>query len=147
MYAFRPPTRHRYRQRRFPFLAGLLVPAAVLFLSLVPVTTLAAADFTTNSTAVSKSVIDYWGDDSETSAATAETAKSSGGALPELATVDQVLRLKPEEAQRGYPVDLRGVVTCVVQEHNAFIVQDATRAVFVINASPALALTKRGEFL
>ena len=135
------------RARRFPFLAGLLVPAAVLFLSLVPVTTLAAADFTTNNTAVSKSVIDYWGDDSETSAATAETAKSSGGALPELATVDQVLRLKPEEAQRGYPVDLRGVVTCVVQEHNAFIVQDATRAVFVINASPAMALPRRGEFL
>ena len=44
--------------------------------------------------------------------------------LPELTTVDEVLRLKPEEAQRGYPVNLRGVVTCVVQEHNAFIVQD-----------------------
>jgi signal transduction histidine kinase len=73
--------------------------------------------------------------------------KTNTGALPELTTVDEVLRLKPEEAQRGYPVNIRGVVTCVVQEHNAFIVQDTTHAVFVINASPAIALPRRGELL
>ena len=73
--------------------------------------------------------------------------KTNTGALPELTTVDEVLRLKPEEAQRGYPVKIRGVVTCVIQEHNAFIVQDATHAVFVINASPATALPRRGELL
>lgn len=105
-----------------------------------------AADSVVPGPAVSKSVIDYWGDDSETAAATVETAKG-GAALPELTTVDQVLRLKPEEAQRGYPVKLHGVVTCVVQEHNAFIVQDATHAVFVINSSPTAALPHRGEFL
>ena len=73
--------------------------------------------------------------------------KNDIGTLPELTTVDEVLRLKPGEAERGYPVDLRGVVTCVVQEHNAFIVQDETRAVFVINAAPTTALPKRGELL
>lgn len=55
--------------------------------------------------------------------------------LPTLTSVDEVLRLNPEEAQRGYPVNIRGVVTCVVQEHNAFIIQDTGRAVFVTNAS------------
>ena len=124
---------------------GILLKAAILFLSLVLVASLTAAESTSTAPAVSKSVIDYWGDDSET-VAPAETAKG-GGALPELTTVDQVLRLKPEEAKRGYPVNLRGVVTCLVQEHNAFIVQDATRAVFVINASPTAALPERGEFL
>ena len=51
------------------------------------------------------------------------------------------------EAERGYPVDLRGVVTCVVQEHNAFIVQDEHPRGFVINAAPTTALPKRGELL
>jgi signal transduction histidine kinase len=67
--------------------------------------------------------------------------------MPELTAVDAILRLSPEEAQRGYPIKIRGVVTCVVQEHDAFIIQDATRAVFVNNASPAMALPKKGEFL
>ena len=68
-------------------------------------------------------------------------------AMPVLTAVDAVLRLSPEEAQRGYPVNLHGVVTCVVQEHNAFILQDNTHAVFVINSLPNTALPKRGELL
>ncbi len=67
--------------------------------------------------------------------------------LPELTTVDEVLRLNPEEAHRNYPVDIRGVVTCVVNEHNAFIIQDAAHAVFVVNDSGASALPQRGESL
>jgi signal transduction histidine kinase len=69
------------------------------------------------------------------------------GVLPELTTVDEVLRLSPEEAHRNYTVDIHGVVTCVVNEHDAFIVQDATHAVFVINDSGASELPQRGELL
>jgi signal transduction histidine kinase len=65
---------------------------------------------------------------------------------PLLTTADAVLRLSPTEAQRSYPVDIRGVVTCVVREHNAFIVQDQTRAVFVINNSSS-PLPQRGKLL
>jgi hypothetical protein len=71
---------------------------------------------------------------------------STNIALPLLTTADEVLRLSPAEAQRGNPVNLRGVVTCVVQEHNAFIVQDETHAVFVVNASPE-PLPQMGELL
>ncbi len=67
-------------------------------------------------------------------------------ALPTLITVDEVMRLKPEEAQLGFPVDLHGVVTCVVQEHGAFIIQDSTRAVFV-KPDPSAVLPQRGELV
>ncbi len=106
-----------------------------------------AADSNATNTADSKPDVDYWEDDPERVASVAGMVKTNAGALPELTTVDEVLRLKPEEAQRGYPVNIRGVITCVIQEHNAFIVQDATHAVFVINASPATALPQRGELL
>ena len=126
---------------------GVVVRAAVLFLNVVLVTTLFAAGSITTHAAGSRSVIDYWGDDPEAAAAMATTGAMTNDVrtLPELTTVDEVLRLKPEEAERGYPVNLRGVVTCVVKEHNAFVVQDETHAVFVINASPAP--PKRGELL
>lgn len=71
---------------------------------------------------------------------------SAGTAMSDLTTADEVLRLSPAQAQRGYPVKLRGVVTCVVQEHNAFIVQDQTRAVFVINDTHA-PLPQMGQLL
>ncbi len=79
------------------------------------------------------------------SQATAPSDRIATG-MPALTTVDEVLRLSPAEAHRGYPVKLRGVVTCVVQEHNAFIVQDQTRAVFVING-PHSPLPRAGELL
>ncbi len=135
----------RGRRPRFP--VGVLVPAAVWLLNVVLAMTLVAADSTMTNAAGSKPNVDYWEDDPETAAAVAGMDRTTTGALPELTTVDEVLRLKPEEAQRGYPVNIRGVVTCVVQEHNAFIVQDATHAVFVISASPASALPQRGELL
>jgi len=131
---------------RFRITIEVLVPAAVLFLNVILATTVLAAEPTATNAADSKSDADYWGDDPE-AVASAEMVKTNIVALPELTTVNEVLRLKPQEAQRGYPVNLRGVVTCVVQEHNAFIVQDTTRAVFVINASPTTALPKRGELL
>lgn len=52
-----------------------------------------------------------------------------------LASAREVHRLKREEAERGYPVRLRGVVTCVLPERQAFTVQDATRGLYVVDVS------------
>jgi signal transduction histidine kinase len=56
-------------------------------------------------------------------------------ALPELTTAAEVHRLKREEAQRGYPVQFSGVVTCVLPERQAFTIQDATRGLYVEDVS------------
>ena len=148
---FQKTMRHRRiaagsRGGRFRVPGGVLVPAAIGFLNAVLAVTMMASGSTATNVANSRPNVDYWEDD-QAAAVVAGLVKTNTGALPELTTVDEVLRLKPEEAQRGYPVNIRGVVTCVVQEHNAFIVQDTTRAVFIINASPATALPKRGELL
>jgi signal transduction histidine kinase len=57
--------------------------------------------------------------------------------LPLLTTCAQVHRLKREEAQRGYPVKLRGVVTCVLPEHQAFTLQDSTRGLYAVDYAAA----------
>lgn len=69
-------------------------------------------------------------------------------ALPQLTTAEQILRLKPEEARRGYPVRLRGVVTCTwpVSFHN-LVLQDATRGIFLAQPTAGLAgLPQIGEY-
>ena len=68
--------------------------------------------------------------------------------LPVLKTATAVHRLKREEALRGYPVKLQGVVTCVLPEHQAFTIQDATRGIYAVDASASRAfLPQPGEFL
>jgi signal transduction histidine kinase len=62
----------------------------------------------------------------------ASRAKSNGLALPVLTTAAAINEMKREEAQRGYPVKIQGVVVCVVSNRPAFIVQDATRAVYMV---------------
>ena len=54
-----------------------------------------------------------------------------------LHTVDSLIRLGPGELAQKRPVRIDGVVTCVLPEHRAFVLQDATRAVYVAHASPA----------
>ncbi|MFZ0826329.1 MAG: ATP-binding protein [Verrucomicrobiia bacterium] len=60
-----------------------------------------------------------------------ENTNANAGGLPVLTTAGEVHRLKREEAQRGYPVKIRGVVTCVVPERQAFVIQDSTRGLYV----------------
>jgi signal transduction histidine kinase len=68
--------------------------------------------------------------------------------LPVLTTAAEVHRLKREEAERGYPVKIRGVVTCVLPEHQAFTIQDATRGIYVEDHSTNRAFSTRiGEML
>ena len=56
----------------------------------------------------------------------------TGERCPLLTTAAAVNEMKREEAERGYPVKIQGVVICVVSNRPAFIVQDATRAVYVV---------------
>jgi signal transduction histidine kinase len=62
----------------------------------------------------------------------ASSANTNAVALPVVTTAADINQMKREEAQRGYPVKIQGVVICVVSNRPAFIVQDATRAVYVV---------------
>ena len=55
-------------------------------------------------------------------------------ALPTLTTVKQVRELSQEEAARGYPVRLRGVLT--FHDWDISFLQDATGGLYVRNADP-----------
>jgi signal transduction histidine kinase len=73
---------------------------------------------------------------------------TNGGALKVLSTAGEVHRLKREEAQRGYPVRLRGVVTSVLPEHQSFTIQDPMRGLYVEDYSAVRAAPPEvGEFL
>src|SRR5262249_9093861 len=68
--------------------------------------------------------------------------------LPLLTTASQVHELSREEAQRGYPVRIQGIVTCVFPERQALTIQDATRGIYVVDSSESRSVSpKIGEFL
>jgi signal transduction histidine kinase len=74
--------------------------------------------------------------------------KVKPGMLPVLTTAEEVHELNREEAQRRYPVQLRGVVTCVLPERQAFTIQDATRGLYVVDSSESRSVPpKIGEYL
>jgi len=76
------------------------------------------------------------------------TAPPDTTVLPTLRTAARVHRLKREEAERGYPVILRGTVTSVLPEHQAVTLQDATRGIYVVDASSNGTYTPQiGEYL
>jgi signal transduction histidine kinase len=65
-----------------------------------------------------------------------------------LTTASEIHRLKREEAERGYPVELRGVVTSLLPEHQAFTMQDSSRGIYVKDHSESLSAPPRiGDFL
>jgi len=73
---------------------------------------------------------------------------TNSAALPVLTTAAEVHELKREEAQRGYPVKLRGVVASVLPEHQAFTIQDTTRGIYVQDVSQSRSfLPQLGESL
>jgi len=78
----------------------------------------------------------------------AENAGTNATELPLLVTAAEVHHLKREEAERGYPVKIRGVITSVLPEHQAFTIQDATRGIYVIDYSESRSDPPRiGDFL
>ncbi|HTY87755.1 MAG TPA: ATP-binding protein [Candidatus Acidoferrum sp.] len=84
----------------------------------------------------------------EPPAAAAASTVTNAGALPLLVNAAEVHRLKREEAQRGYPVKIRGVITSVLPEHQAFTIQDSTRGIYVTDYSESRIVPPRiGEYL
>jgi signal transduction histidine kinase len=73
---------------------------------------------------------------------------SAATKLPLLTTAQQVLQLSREEADRGYPVHLRGVITCVwPDDPRNHVLQDHTRGVFLLQSNmTAAARAQFGEF-
>jgi len=64
-----------------------------------------------------------------------ENVSTNVGALPTLTLASEVHQLKREQAQRGYPVQIRGTVTSYLPEHQAFVIQDSTRGLYVVDFS------------
>jgi PAS domain S-box-containing protein len=58
-------------------------------------------------------------------------AAARSGALPLLTRAQQIRTLTPDEANRGYPVRLRAVVTYIDPAEGDFFVQDATAGIFL----------------
>ena len=64
-----------------------------------------------------------------------------------LTTAMQVQQLKPEEAVREYPVEIHGVITWVSSDFAGFVIQDFTRAVYVVSGDQPLPILPRvGEY-
>jgi signal transduction histidine kinase len=77
-----------------------------------------------------------------------DNAETNTTGLPLLVTAAEVHRLKREEAQSGYPVKIRGVITSVLPEHQAFTIQDSTRGIYVVDFSESRSDPPRiGDFL
>ncbi|HEX3719048.1 MAG TPA: ATP-binding protein [Verrucomicrobiae bacterium] len=84
----------------------------------------------------------------ETQSEAVEITGTNAAGLPLLVNASDIHRLKREEAQRGYPVKIRGVVTSVLPEHQAFTIQDSTRGIYVVDFSESRSDPARiGEFL
>ena len=61
----------------------------------------------------------------------AASPKDSSKGLPVLTEAQQIRTMNPDEANRGYPVRLRAVVTYVDPDNGEFFVQDATAGIFL----------------
>ena len=66
--------------------------------------------------------------------------------LPTLTRVEQIRRMTIEEAGRGYPVRIRGVVTYYNWDLSDLFIQDSTAGIFVYSGQTKLAL-HHGEFV
>ena len=67
--------------------------------------------------------------------------------IPVLTTVEEIKALSREEAERHYPVAIRGVVTAVLPTFESAVVQDSTRGIFVqMYGLKEAQFLQRGEF-
>lgn len=82
------------------------------------------------------------------SASATENTETNETTHPLLTTAAEVHRLKREEAERSYPVKIRGVVTSTLPEHEAFTIQDTTRGIYVIDTSGSRSdMPRIGDYL
>lgn len=66
-------------------------------------------------------------------------AEPTNSVLPTLTRVSEILRLNPEEAARGYPVQIDAVVSHVDVEFGLTFVQDATAGIFLNDPNSQIA--------
>jgi hypothetical protein len=66
--------------------------------------------------------------------------------LPVLTSIEQVRRLTPDEARRGYPVHLKAVVTYFDPADPELFLQDATGGIWV-GWTPNMPKTAPGELI
>jgi signal transduction histidine kinase len=69
-----------------------------------------------------------------TGSSTTGPARGTNDSPQPLPTIQMVRRMKAEEAKAGHPLKVRGVVTCVQADHDAFAMQDASGGLYVINS-------------
>ena len=62
-------------------------------------------------------------------AALAWSEDATPAGLPTLTTAEQIRELTPDQANRGYPVHLRAVLTYIDYDVGDFFVQDATAGI------------------
>jgi signal transduction histidine kinase len=80
----------------------------------------------------------------DTRAADGSDRGTNGASLPLLTTIAEVKRLSREEAQRGYPVQIRGVITA--PRVGGFFIQDSTWSIYVRLAEPGSELPRAGDY-
>src|SRR6266404_3704768 len=81
-------------------------------------------------------------------AAEAPSPPASERPLRLLRTAEQIHLLTRDEAERGHRAVIRGVVTCLLPEAQAVVLQDSTRGIYIDGLSPALGPAPRlGELL
>ncbi|MGE5645888.1 MAG: response regulator [Acidobacteriota bacterium] len=73
-------------------------------------------------------------------------ASAARAGLPELTSIARIRRLTPAEAERGYPVRIRGVLTFYNPAHEDLFVQDATAGIWVDAGREPLPL-KSGDWV
>jgi signal transduction histidine kinase len=73
-------------------------------------------------------------------------AAGQASRLPVLTSVDQLRRLSPDQAQLGYPVRIRGVITDDIPNPD-FFVQDETAGIYVEGSSSLSSLHVLGNFV
>jgi len=71
---------------------------------------------------------------------------ADAGVLPVLTTAEEVKRLTRAQAQRGYPVRLRGVITHMRPWATSLVLQDATCGIFVTGIRSAVGAPRQGEY-
>ena len=73
---------------------------------------------------------------------------TNGETLSVLTTAAAIRGLTPPEARRRHPIKLQGVVTCILADQQAFVIQDATAGLYAVESSTnRFELPRFGEFL
>jgi len=74
-----------------------------------------------------------------------ETSRGRTESLPTLTTAESVRELSSEEARRGYPIEVEGVVTYADSARQALFVQDETAGIFLQADEVAWDLIEAGQ--